>query len=293
MSKLNSTLDFAALFLSSSLIFICLAPIIALAQSLLPPCPSDPKEVWTDCKGTLSQSDGAQYVGEFRNNKKNGQGTITWPDGEKYVGEYRDNLRNGQGTYTWPSGKKYVGEFKDGLENGQGIFTFPNGDKYIGEFKDDKFNGQGTYEWADNGSVKSGIWKNGQHVKWTPGIPIEIEGGTFIVPVTINAKITLKFTIDSGASDVVVPADVVSTLIRTGSIAKADFLGEEQYQLADGSIVPSPVFLIRSLRVGDKVVSDVKASVAPARGSLLLGQSFLNRFNSWSVDNRQRLLFLN
>src|SRR4029077_15005530 len=29
------------------------------------------------------------------------------------------------------------------------------------------------------------------------GIPIEIEGGTFIVPVTINAKITLNFTIDS------------------------------------------------------------------------------------------------
>jgi predicted aspartyl protease len=104
---------------------------------------------------------------------------------------------------------------------------------------------------------------------------------------------TLNFTIDSGASDVSVPADVVSTLIRLGSIERADFLGEQQYQLADGSIVPSPVFNIRSLKVGDKVVENVKGSVASVKGSLLLGQSFLNRFNSWSVDNRQRLLFLN
>jgi len=38
----------------------------------------------------------------------------------------------------------------------------------------------------------------------------------------------LKFMIDSGATDVAVPADVVLTLIRTGSIAKEDFLGEQQ-----------------------------------------------------------------
>jgi predicted aspartyl protease len=70
-------------------------------------------------------------------------------------------------------------------------------------------------------------------------------------------------------------------------------LGERQYQLADGSTVPSPIFNIRSLKVGDKVVENVRAGVASIKGSLLLGQSFLNRFNSWSVDNRQRLLFLN
>jgi aspartyl protease family protein len=90
-----------------------------------------------------------------------------------------------------------------------------------------------------------------------------------------------------------VPADVVSTLIRTGSVTEGDFLGEQQYQLADGSTVPSHIFIIRSLKVGERAVENVRASVASAKGSLLLGQSFLNRFNSWSVDNRQRLLFLN
>jgi len=28
-------------------------------------------------------------------------GTYVWDDGDKYVGEYKDNKRNGQGTYTW------------------------------------------------------------------------------------------------------------------------------------------------------------------------------------------------
>jgi clan AA aspartic protease (TIGR02281 family) len=102
----------------------------------------------------------------------------------------------------------------------------------------------------------------------------------------------LDFTIDTGASDVAVPADVVTTLMRTGSITDADFLGQAQYQLGDGSIVRSRVFIIRSLKVGDKVVENVRASVASAKAGLLLGQSFLSRFKSWSIDNAKQVLVL-
>ncbi len=67
---------------------------------------------------------------------------------------------------------------------------------------------------------------------------MEIEGGTFAVPVTINGAITLKFIVDSGAADVSIPVDVVLTLVRMGAVAPSDFIGEKTYQLADGSIVP-------------------------------------------------------
>jgi hypothetical protein len=243
-------------------------------------------------QGTLTSPNGAKYLGEFKSGLLTGQVASTSPRGDKFVGDFKEGHASGNGTIVFVNGAKYVGEFSDDKQSGRGTYTFANGDKYTGEFQDNQFNGQGIYISASDGSVTSGIWKNGKFTK-SQGIPIEIEGGTFIVPVTINAKITLNFTIDSGASDVSVPADVVSTLIRLGSIERADFLGEQQYQLADGSIVPSPVFNIRSLKVGDKVVENVKGSVASVKGSLLLGQSFLNRFNSWSVDNRQRLLFLN
>jgi hypothetical protein len=121
-------------------ITISLAPTAAVAQSHLPPCPSDPNVVWTYCEGTRSYyfEGPSQYVGEFRDNKRNGQGTQTLTGtltghfefhdvfssgsivGTKYVGEWRDDQKNGQGTETWPDGRKYVGEFKDGLKNGQG-----------------------------------------------------------------------------------------------------------------------------------------------------------------------------
>lgn len=39
-------------------------------------------------------------------------------------------------------------------------------------------------------------------------IPLQNDHGTYVVPVLINSQITLKFTIDSGAADVVIPKDV-------------------------------------------------------------------------------------
>jgi clan AA aspartic protease (TIGR02281 family) len=123
-------------------------------------------------------------------------------------------------------------------------------------------------------------------------VPMQREGGAYVVPVLINDAITLDFVVDSGAADVSIPADVVMTLKRTGTLADADFQGEKKYKLADGSTVPSQTFRIRSLKVGDKVVENVAGSIASEKSSPLLGQSFLGRFKSWSVDNTKHALVL-
>jgi clan AA aspartic protease (TIGR02281 family) len=117
-------------------------------------------------------------------------------------------------------------------------------------------------------------------------------GGTYVVPVQINGAITLDFTVDSGASDVCVPADVFSTLARTGTIKNSDIIGEQTYGLADGSSHQQVTFIIRSLKVGDRVVENVRGTVTSSQGSLLLGQSFLERFKSWSIDNGRHVLLL-
>jgi predicted aspartyl protease len=120
-------------------------------------------------------------------------------------------------------------------------------------------------------------------------VPLQRQGGTYVVPVLINNAITLNFVVDSGAADMSVPADVFSTLARTGTIRDTDIIGEQTYVLADGSKI---TFTIRSLKVGDRVVENVSGSIAPSQGSLLLGQSFLERFKSWSVDNTKHVLLL-
>jgi clan AA aspartic protease (TIGR02281 family) len=124
-------------------------------------------------------------------------------------------------------------------------------------------------------------------------VPLSDSGGTFVVPVVINNQITLNFTLDSGASDVSIPADVFSTLVRTGTINESDYLGTQVYELADGTRTRSHRVRIRSLRVGSLELRNVEASVAPAAGSLLLGQSFLGRLGTWAIDNRRQVLVIN
>lgn len=116
--------------------------------------------------------------------------------------------------------------------------------------------------------------------------------GTFHVPVLINDTLKLNFVVDSGASDVSIPANVARTLMSTGTINESDFTGSANHRLADGSIVSSRTFIIRSLTVGDRTVTNVRASIARANAHLLLGQSFLNRFRSWSQDNVSHELVL-
>lgn len=118
------------------------------------------------------------------------------------------------------------------------------------------------------------------------------EGGVYKVPVRINDVIDLHFLVDSGASDVVVPADVVLVLMRAGTLTDKDFLGSQKYKLADGTEIKSQQFKLRSLKVGDRVLKNVNASVAGAAGSLLLGQSFLKNFETWSINNRSQELIL-
>ena len=115
-------------------------------------------------------------------------------------------------------------------------------------------------------------------------VPLVNDGGTVSAPVLINNTLTLSFVIDTGASDVVIPADVVSTLIRTGTVAKTDFVGTASYILADGTKMPSAQFIIRELKIGNHVVRNVMSSVAPVNGALLLGQSFLSKLPPWSID---------
>jgi predicted aspartyl protease len=126
----------------------------------------------------------------------------------------------------------------------------------------------------------------------TVEVALEASHGTLYVPVRVNDAIDLKFVVDSGASDVSIPDDVFRTLVRQGSIRRSDYLGARIFVLADGAHVPSQTFVLRSLKVGGREIRDVTASVSNAHGTLLLGQSFLRRFKSWSIDNRRKVLVL-
>jgi formylglycine-generating enzyme required for sulfatase activity len=123
-------------------------------------------------------------------------------------------------------------------------------------------------------------------------IPLEKEGGVYSLPVRINGVIPLHFILDSGASEVSIPVDVFSTLLRTGTIKETDLLPEMPVKLADGSVKNVPRFLIRELEIAGIRFFNVPASVAPFSGDLLLGQSVLERLGSWTLDNNRHVLII-
>jgi len=124
-------------------------------------------------------------------------------------------------------------------------------------------------------------------------VSMEPHDGAFAVPVVLNDVITAKFIVDSGSADVSIPEEVASTLIKLGTLTGADLLGTKTYMLADGSLVPSKIYRLASVRIGGMVVQNVTVRISAAKSSLLLGQSFLSRLKSWSMDNSRQVMIIN
>jgi hypothetical protein len=123
-------------------------------------------------------------------------------------------------------------------------------------------------------------------------VPIERRGDTYRVPVRINDTITLPFLLDTGASDLAIPADVALTLVRAGALASGDFIGKDRYTLANGSDEVREQVVIREVQVGDYAVRNVTAIISPSQGEPLLGQSFLSKFGSVTLDYKRLVLIL-
>lgn len=126
----------------------------------------------------------------------------------------------------------------------------------------------------------------------TASIPMKKDGGVYVVPVSVNGVTTFECIVDSGASDVNIPANVFQKLLRSGTVKESDFVGTQEYTLADGSTQRGRTYRIKSLKVGNMVVNNVVASVGGDESSGLLGQSFLERFRSWSLNNTNHTLVL-
>ena len=132
---------------------------------------------------------------------------------------------------------------------------------------------------------------NGNSLRETR-IPLVKMSGGLIAPVVINNALKLNFIVDSGASDVSIPADVFERLVRANTVTQADITGIRNYKNADGEVSRSKTFVIRSLKIGNIEAPRVQAKVSPSNAPPLLGQSFLKRFKSWSIDNSTQELIL-
>ncbi|MFZ6751098.1 energy transducer TonB [Undibacterium sp. Ren11W] len=118
-------------------------------------------------KGKLIYNDGASYIGDFKDGKRNGQGEMTYNDGARYVGSFKNGQRSGLGLLKYSDGAKYTGaqyegEFKLDLKEGRGIFVDTVGTRYEGEWKAGYYDGVGSIIYAQGGRY-DGQWKAGKY----------------------------------------------------------------------------------------------------------------------------------
>ena len=117
-------------------------------------------------------------------------------------------------------------------------------------------------------------------------------GGIYTVPGEINRSVTLQFLVDPGSAVVVIPRAALSRLVATGSVSEGDVVGVSIAELADRSLYQTARIRLRELRIGNEVARDIIAAVAPGLTHPLLGQSFLKRFATVTLDNQRRVLIL-
>ena len=123
-------------------------------------------------------------------------------------------------------------------------------------------------------------------------VQLKKSNGVYKLPVKINDSFTIDFIFDSGASDVVISTDIATVLIKQGKLSKSDFVGYGTYQIADGSTVKSQIVILKKLQIGNFVVTNVRASIGDFSAPLLLGQSFQQKFEQFTINNENGTLIL-
>lgn len=79
-----------------------------------------------------------------------GKGAFIWSNKKKYIGEFKQDRKDGFGKYIWPDGREYKGNWKDGKQHGYAKYKISSEDK----------NG------VEQVNIRYGLWEDGKLTKW-------------------------------------------------------------------------------------------------------------------------------
>jgi hypothetical protein len=108
----------------------------------------------------LSTLNGAVYIGDFKDDLRDGLGIFRCAHYE-YVGTWSRGMKNGWGVMLSPNEEEYTGEFVDGWMEGIGrLINYRTGDVYEGCFERNKYHGLGKFV-KKNGDTYLGYSEKG------------------------------------------------------------------------------------------------------------------------------------
>lgn len=117
-------------------------------------------------------------------------------------------------------------------------------------------------------------------------VKMEKKNGVYHVPIEING-INMYFIFDTGAGMISISETEANFLYKQGTLDKNDILGSANFIDAQGDISEGTIINLKTVKIGNKTLTNIKASVVHnLNAPLLLGQTALETFGKISIDNK-------
>jgi hypothetical protein len=125
-------------------------------------------------------------------------------------------------------------------------------------------------------------------------VPLGSDSHGFVVTALVGGRIPVRLLVraDGYPRTVHLPVVVVALMSRRGMLGPTEVMGVTKITLPDGRTAKTLIFKIKTLRVGTVQMNDVVATFSFLPGEGILGQTFLHRLKSWSVDDAQQSLVM-
>jgi len=109
-------------------------------------------------------------------------------------------------------------------------------------------------------------------------------GGIYKIPAQIDG-IDVDFIFDTGASSICISDDEANTLKTLGKLTSEDILGDTQGLIANGTLAKGTVIVLKVVRVGNKILYNVPATIVHGiNAPLLMGETVLSKFGRVTID---------
>ncbi len=99
---------------------------------------------------------------------------------------------------------------------------------------------------------------------------------------------TETFKFDKKETAFFISSTTAMKLLKTGVIDKNDFQGDVTKIIGEGTIAEKAVFTIKEIRIGNKTLKNVEATVnSKIKTTILFGESTLAKFGAYTIDEKE------
>ena len=121
-------------------------------------------------------------------------------------------------------------------------------------------------------------------------IKMKKEHGIYTIPCSVNG-INLRFIFDTGASSVCISLSEALFMFKNGYLTEDDIIGTMAAQVASGDIVEGTKIILRQVKIGNTILTNVEASIIHSLDApLLLGQTAIQQLGSIQINGDELVI---